>query len=501
MENVNLKEILAVFHITNAELSEATGLSMSSVRRYLSGTRRLKRTGKPAERIAEHLLVKADTGERIGWLKGRLREAGLPDGEMSVVGIKHNLIQWISSDDTPIDTAWNRDVKKNTGEDQDVKGIENGTGMCNGVLSITACAEKMLEAMPKDGNIDVFLTSDRIRIMTEEHFSSFLKKAALSLSHSISLVIGVSGNTQGINRFIQCYMDELVSGRMRFYTFFGAPQNVTEQLYMIFRTKGVVMVTESSIGLAEPIGTVIRTPVFLAELCRSFDATYRYSQPMFNIYDDANTRGMIEAVYGEYCVPGELSVATDCICPMFLPYEDYCGILRSCNTDDAEYAWKCNEYRRFYEDFNKMLHRGMKVREILSLDRLRSILNEGKCRMPGLYFLTIGTFELDLGGCRKILQGYIDHLNRYESFSMLILDDIPELHGSSCWHVKRGASIAVSDWSGGAVMCESHHSTLVHEFQHHFDEIWERGTGSIRNKAFVISILREIIEEIDAQKG
>jgi hypothetical protein len=174
-------------------------------------------------------------------------------------------------------------------------------------------------------------------------------------------------------------------------------------------------------------------------------------------------------------------------------------VLRKENADDGEYTWKCNEYRRFNDSFESMLNNGMPCREIISLKRLNLIIKEKKCRMAGVYFLTRGFFDLDLQGCRDILIGYIEYLEKYPHFSLLILDDLPELHGSSCWHVKGTQSVSINDWSGmSPVLCQSGHGALVQEFQKHYETIWKRGSGSLSNRAYVISILRGVIKKMDA---
>ena len=144
-----------------------------------------------------------------------------------------------------------------------------------------------------------------------------------------------------------------------------------------------------------------------------------------------------------------------------------------------------------------MIENGMVCTEIISYKRLKTIVKEGMCKMAGLYFLRTGFFELDLQGCMDILTGYVDYLEKYPNFSLLILDDLPQLHGSNCWHVKNNSSIAVNDWNGSrSIMLHSNQNVVIQEFQKHFDSIWELGKGSDRNRAYIISVLRSVIEEL-----
>ena len=68
----NLKEVMISFQISNTDLAKAVQLDPSLISRYVSGNRILKADSKHADAIAEYLLIKADTAERIGWLKDQL---------------------------------------------------------------------------------------------------------------------------------------------------------------------------------------------------------------------------------------------------------------------------------------------------------------------------------------------------------------------------------------------------------------------------------------------
>lgn len=496
----NLKEALVNFHITNLDLARATGIDPSLVSRYISGNRRLKSSGKHADAIAEYILMQADTAERIEWLKEQLRSSGLPVKATSVLSIKRNLTLWISSDDN---AAGFGGAETEMSDERTVEEVieEKEKGFVAGIAPIAERLNEMLSALPEGEAVDVFLTSDRIRTMVAPVFSDMLHKVLTKTKISMNVVICVSGTTQQLSRIIRRYLGEMVVGSVRFYTFFGTAQNVAEQLYFIIGHQHVAMLTETSAGSSEPVGTFIGAPDFVEDVRKSYDGTFRYSQPMFNIYNDAYTRNMIEVLYAEYCLPGALDVVKDSVNPMYMSYDAYCRVLHDNNADESEYVWKCTEYRRFNDGFENMLKTGMPCREIISLKRLDTILNEGKCTMAGLYFLSTGYFDLDLRGCRDILVGYIDYLERFPNFSLLILDELPELHHSNCWHVKKESSIAINDWTGDPVMCHSNHGTLVKEFQREFDAIWERGTGVLKNRAYIISILRSIVQEMDEKLG
>ena len=96
--NSNLKTALVTFQLTNLDLAKATGIDPSLISRYISGNRKLRQKSKQAEDIAEFLLNKADSVERIDWLKEQFEQFGISEGMHSVMAMKENLILWISSD-------------------------------------------------------------------------------------------------------------------------------------------------------------------------------------------------------------------------------------------------------------------------------------------------------------------------------------------------------------------------------------------------------------------
>lgn len=500
-ELMNLKRALEYFGISNLELAKGTEIDPSLISRYLSGQRQLKAASKQANAIAEYLLVKADSGDKIDWLEEQFEEMGIPTDISSVFRMKDNLIAWISTDGMSALTI--PSSFETEGEiPQTVQPASEGRGVLIGLAAVMDELTSLLRDIPDRAVLDVFLTSDRIRLFSDPGFVALIRDVIAGKHASLNIVICVSGNTQSLNRVVNCYMGNMVEGSMQFYTFFGATQNIAEQMYIVIRGRGVAMITETPVSSSKPVGIFVSDEDFIEEISHSFNTTYRFSQPMFNLYSDSQTRNMIEVLYTEYCLPGSLCVVKDSVNPMYMSYENYCRVLRDNNADDGQYMWKCGEYKRFKEGFDNMLSTGMDCREIISYKRLRAILRDGKCQMAGLYFLGSGFFNLDARGCRDILTGYIEYLEKYPNFSLLILDDLPELHSSNCWHVKQNSSIAINDWSGDApVMLQSNHNVLVHEFQTHYDEIWERGKGSLRNRVYMISILKKVIEELNTKYG
>lgn len=495
-ELINLKKTLDYFGISNIELSKGTNIDPSLISRYLSGQRQLKASSWQADSIAEYIMKMADSGEKIDWMNDQFRDSGMQIDMSSVFHMKDNLILWISSDGER--TVHDISYVEIENDRVSLEEKEDSYGTLSvGLDSILNSLDPIIYGIPDHTILDVFLSSDRSRLLADPGFIQLIQNAVSRKQLKINIVICVSGSTQSLNKFINCYMKNIVDGSIQFYTFFGSSQNIAEQMYIVANGKAVAIITETTMGAAEPIAVFVKDEIFVSEIGQSFDATYRYSQPMFNIYNDEYTRNMIDVLYTEYCLPGGLCVAKDSINPMYMSFESYCRVLRNSNPDDGEYAWKCNEYRRFKDGFINMLENGMDCKEIISYNRLRSIVQEGKCRMAGLYFLSTGFFELDMQGCMDILTGYAECLEKYPNFSLLIVDDLPQLHSSNCWHVKNNTSIAVNDWNGAEpIMLHSNHNVVIQEFQKNFDSIWEHGKGSEKNRAYIISVLKSVVDEL-----
>lgn len=488
------------FQIGNLEMSKATGIDPSLISRYVSGHRTLKANSKQAEVIAEYILNRADTSERIEWLTETLEKASLPDGTDSVSQIKTNLTLFISSDGTSQSDEPAPELS--TEADTNERGFSVGNRVVSGTDNILVEMERTLLENPENTSLDVFLTSDRIRLMADAKFAAVLRKLVEKYKKSANIVVCVSDNTRSFNKIIDNFMPDMVDGSMQFYIYSANTTNVAEQMYIIAGSGTAVMITEAAVGQSEPMATFILNSPMVEEMHQSFNATFRYSQKVFSVYNDSYTRHMIEALYAEYCLPGALAVIKDSINPMYMSIENYCRVLKEKAADDGEYAWQCNEYRRFKDGFNAMLSTGMLNREIISLKRLNCILNEGGCQMAGLYFMTVGFFTLDIRGCRDILNGYIEYLQQYKNFELRILDDLPQLHHMNCWHVKKGISVAINDWNGSQpVMVHTSMNQVVQEFQMHYDDVWEETSGILGNRAYIISILQKFVKQIDEKYG
>lgn len=492
----NLKSLMAYFGMSNKELAQALNIDPSLVSRWLSGQRRILAASPPMEAMAEYFLSLSQRIDDVSWLKKQFEAARLPTDLSSVNRTKQNLIMWLASDgeslrrnlgNTPTPAA-------NKAQAQEKAAVIAGGGTLSvGCLNIAWVLEPLLFAIPKGGTVDLFLSNDQLATVVNGDLAALLHRAAEQSDSVIRMVVCVSGDTQAMSRLIDAYMSSVISGRIQLFIVHGMTPTVTNQMYLIVPDKAAVLVTETPSKAAQPVASVVTDADFVAEMQKSFAATFRYAQPILSIYGDEYTRNILEILFMEYCSPGGLDVVKDSINPMYMSREGYERFLKTRGHSVEEYAWRSAEFARFKAGNDAVLQAGALFREIIPLSRLKQIAQDGFCRMPGLYFMERGYTKVNAQGCLDILNGYIRYMETMPDFQLLILDDIAPLHADNCWHIKENQSLALNDWSGELpVMIHSDQILLIREFQSHFDKLWAKGTGAIGNRANVISILRDV---------
>lgn len=486
--------------MSNIELAKGAALDPSLVSRYLSGDRKLKAASPQLNAIAEFILSYGKRMQDIEWLKEQFLLEGLPNDLSTVYRIKQNLVLWLAADGASLRRSLGgasaavsaKPVKKAV---QTVFTV--GNGMKGGYLEFLLALEPVLSALAQGATIEVFLSNDRLKTITDKDISSLLLKMIAERDLCIRMVVCISGDTQAMSRILDTYIEPLVSGHMQLSVVRGMTQTVTNQLHMIFAQDNAVLVTETIENDAAPVAVFVTEPDFIAGMQVSFEATSRFAQPVLNIYDDNYSRNILEILFMEFCTPGALDVVKDSINPMYMSAEAYDRFLKTRGHSAEEYAWRSTEFVRFKNGMDNNLKHGTKFREVLSLKRLNDIAERGFCRMAGLYFMEQGYIELDAQGCAAILSGYIEYLENVPSFNLLILDDLSPAQQDNCWQIKREHHVAINHWSSKEpVMIYSDQLMLLREFQAKFDALWSQGAGGVGSRANVISILRDVTEQL-----
>lgn len=504
----NLKSVMNYFGITNNELAKALVVDPSLVSRWLSGQRKLNASSASMDALAEYILSISRRVRDIEWLKSQFERHGLPIDLSSVYRIKQNLIMWLASDGEALRRNLGRmsvpSVKKSANiKKTAVHSFSESYGAIKiGCLEISLGLEPLFSVLPMGGSVDIFLSNDEVSVLVNEDFSRLLLHKIEEKRLRVRLLVCVSGNTQAMSRLIDAYMQSLVSGHIFLSVVHGMTQTVTNQMHLIIPERYVVLITETPDPAAPPVATIVSEETFVKETQGSFERTIRYAQPILNIFDDNFSRNILEILYMEFATPGNLDVIKDNINPMYMTPGAYNRFLRTQGHNEEELKWRSAEFMRFKSGMDETLKGGTVFREILSLSRLNQIVQDGFCRMPGLYFMNKGFVKLDTEGCTAILSGYIHYLSTVPNFHLLILDDITLLHTDNCLQIKQNHHVAINHWSGDEpVMIHSDQLLLIREFQAHFDSMWAQGECCIGNRSNMMVMLKGMLEGLENDKS
>ena len=249
--------------MSNIELAKGASLDPSLISRYLSGTRKLKAASPQLDAIAEFILSYGKRMQDIEWLKEQFLSDGLPNDLSTVYRIKQNLVLWLAADGASLRRSLGgaaaavsaKPVKKAA---QTV--FSEGCGVKRGYLELLLGLEPILAALQPGAQVDVFLSSDRIRTISDPEVSALILKMVLGSNLHIRMVVCVSGDTQAMSRILDAYIEPLVSGHVQLLVVHGLTQTVTNQLHMIFPDGNAVLVTETLESGAAPVSVFLTDP-------------------------------------------------------------------------------------------------------------------------------------------------------------------------------------------------------------------------------------------------
>ena len=498
--NENLKSVLEFLEISNLALAKALDLDPSLISRYLSGERRLFAASAQMNAIADFIIKRCDQLRDIQWLTDQFHSAGLLTDVSATGQFKQNLILWLASDGEilrkhfglakPVDIGHFAPREKN-------RSISTMDEVQIGGLSIVSELFQILQNLPQKSVIDIFISNDRIGTITNQDISNTLLKQIEKNDLHVRMIVCVSGDTQAMSQILNTYISALVSGHIRLSVIFAVTQTVINQMTLLIPDRYVLIITETNGGTAPPVAVPVRNSQFITDMGRNFEMAWHYGQPLLKLYDDNFSRNILEILFTEFCSPGPLDVVKDSINPMYMPVKAYDRFLKTRGHHQDEFSWRSAEFARFKKGMDNVLAADVPFREILSMSRLHDIVSKGSCRMAGLYFMERGYIDLDTEGCIAILNGYIEYLKNVPNFNLVIVDDLNQLHRNNCWQLKQNHHLAINYWNGPEpIMIYSNQIMLLREFQTHFEMLWEQGQKSLPNRANVIAILQNIIDQL-----
>lgn len=480
--NRRLRAVFDRLNLANVELAKAVGLDPSLVSRYLSGQRALRAASPQLDAIADFILARTERGADAQWLMARFAEAGLPADIETVCRLKQNLVLYLASD--------GETLLKNLGAPLPAAGASPDEGL--GAPDVARALAAALDSAGEVSRADLFLSADRVRAAVDREVAELL----LARAGRLRIVVCVSGDTSAMSGLINTYMAALVSGRAELSVVHGMTQAVTSQMHVILPGASCLLVSETT-GSAPAAAILVRDPAFVREAEESFEAAARFARPVLNVYGDDYSRNILEILHMEFCSPGALDLVKDSVNPLYMDTAAYDRFLGTRGHGPEEFQWRSAEFVRFKTGMDRVLAGGTRFREVLSLARLNDIAERGACRMSGLYFMETGYADLDAQGCADVLEGYIDYLDAYPNFFVLILDDFARLHEGACWQLKRGHHIAINDWQAPSpVMVHSDQLAMIREFEAHFDRLWALGASGVGSRGNAILILQGTLDRL-----
>ena len=497
MNNVfaqNLNKLMEQLDIQNAMLARALNVDPSLVSRWRKEGCGKRNASVHAIAIERFILNRSMTAENRAWLSAQIGKpvfSGMPYGGIANWLYPDAVYQTTENEyeDFPnllLANSFRASVNRQSTYPTHDRVMN--LSACDGTDEIAELLNQELAMLEAETDIDIYLNSESSGVAVDKRMLSVLLSAVEEKKININMLVESANNSSMASRLISAYMPMLVQGKLKLSVIQGTPQTFTITMNIVIPNRTAVIITESVQHRHSAVGTVIRDLAIVHDMTDSFENSKRAARPMMIAYDDSFARNIIEAFFEEYGVPGSLDVIKSGLNPLYMTVEDYGRVLREFNHPEDQYQWRYDEFARFKEAMDDVLNNS-RFREVLSLSKLREIVDTGCCRMPSMYFFDAGIWYLDAQDCVNLLDGYIHYLETNPNFNVVLLEDEQLFMPNSCWHIKNNKHIMIHSWNiDNPVMVYSDQLMLIDEFQRHFDSLWSQ-TDIYGSKRHVIGEL------------
>ena len=491
----NLKRIMEQLGISNIVLSKAISVDPSLISRWLNGRRQIKLSSDILITLTDYLLNKIQSMNYTDWLKRQMENDGLALDYSSSSELQKGLKIWLANDGYYVNGTL--DLIHASASNGKAPITESENCVLIGFIEISAFFMKTLNRLPNGAKIDIHISNEDVGLLLHESISKTFFDAMLEKKFQVRLVISLSSNTTAMSRLLSHYIQSIVEGLLSISVVHSMTQTITNQSTFIIGDALVFIVCETPKSAAPPIGMSVYEMSFLREAKKSFERVNNFSQALYQRYNDDYSRNIIEILHQEYATPGNLDVIKDNVNPLCMSQVDYDRFLRTFGDTEEQFAWRSAEFARFKAGMEEIMQNDSVFREMLSLNRLRQIAVEGKCKMPALYFMYTGITYLDAPGCLSVIEGYIDFLKRIQNFHLIILDEMPILNENCCWHLKQNLNITLNGWTKDEhIIISSNQLMLTHEFQMIYNDLWNKENYSEGKRKKAIQTLQDITEQL-----
>ena len=358
------------------------------------------------------------------------------------------------------------------------------------ISELSALLQQELAAAVPGSTVDIFLSSEAVATASKPEVLRVIRECSQELDLHWRVVIRSSSNASLSAKLLGAYMPLLVLGRLHASVLLGTPETFTAGMTLLIPGRSAVLITEVIHRSCDALASVIRDRDTLAGLQANFEDSLRSARPLMTAYDDHFIRNIVELFAEEYCTPGTLDVVKSGMNPMYYTPEEYGRILKKLGMEGSEYDWRM----QYFHELNSGLPgfmRSSRSREVLSLSMLEKIVETGRCRMPGMYFMTSGIAYIDREDIAALLDDLIRYLEEYPDFHILLLAEDSLFSPNSCWHIKSSKHVDIHTWNIDApVLVVSDRVLMIEEFQHYFDAMWERTATGTTNKDTIRELQR-----------
>lgn len=494
----NLKKLMTQLGISNAQLAKALNVDASLVSRWLKSGCGERKASEHAQSIGQYIIKRPLSPENCAWLKAALGNADRITAEAIALWLYPKVTLTANEEeDSPnllLLQSFRSSIDRPFASCPDDGAKFYALSACDGTEKIAALLHDELEQVAMGSSIEIFLSSEATAVAVDALILEALRRHVEKRRLSVRMLVQSANNSAMSSRLVSAYMPLLVQGQLTLSVIQGTPQTFSVSMNILIPMRSAIVITETVQRRSSAVATVIRDQTVLQDMRDSFENSTRFARPMMTAYNDTFARNIIEIFFEEYGVAGSLDVIKCGMNPMYMTIGQYGNVLRKFGQKNDQYTWRYNEFVRFKEAMDKVLLTS-RFREVLSLSKLREIARTGQCRMPSMYFMDAGVWNLDAEDCVNLFDGYLYFITHAPDFQIVLLEDEKLFMPNSCWHIKNNKHIMIHSWNiDNPMMVYSDQLMLIDEFQIHFDNLWAK-TREGTSKAQVIKILTALRDE------
>lgn len=501
-----LQAVMAHFSLSSAALAQALSIEPFVLDAWLDGEQRVYPNAEALQKIADYFSGRALTLRDINWFYKQFQLSGLALTVITAADMRPLLTNWFGADLPGEDTARARAGDAPLPSLPQTTAASSSTGFFErasaedfsvkaGLPNLALYLDRLFDNLPPGSDLHIHLSCNTMYSITDPAIVSRLIHYTRSLALQVRLLVPISDNASTLPGLIALYLPLLTSGAMRVYVMDSLSQPLTNQICFQAGARHALLITEAEKASSPPVSMLISEDRALLDLQKTFEQALRYARPLFANYDDSHAATLHETLQSEYAHSGDLDIVSDCPLPLFMPEEAYMAHLVACGLSDEAQEEKRAAFLQTQGAMDEALGGGAVLRIILRLSRLKQILQEGKCRLPGYLLLQDGIATMNAAALAASLEGMVDYLTKFpDSIHLYITNNTEPFIEGNCWHMKRNhhsciASLA-QDTPGVLYTDEP---ALAHAFLARFHALWQNGTKVLGSRERTVLTVVEAV--------